>query len=71
MSASERKSALCVNNDGHSYTFLTPIRGWVYHFFVKGGIDSELNEGKIVQRKKGKSYPFPAPRPETSRSPRG
>jgi hypothetical protein len=38
------------------FLFLTSTRGRDYHFFVKGGNDSELNAGKVVQRRKAKSY---------------
>lgn len=31
---------------------MTPIRGWDYHFFRKGGIEFELNEGNAVPGKK-------------------
>jgi len=31
---------------------LTPNRGRIMIFFVKGGLDTELNKGKFVQTKK-------------------
>jgi len=38
------------------FLFLTSTRGRDYHFFVKGGSDSEPNMGKVVQHRKAKSY---------------
>jgi hypothetical protein len=36
------------------FVFLTSIRGWEYHLFVKGGTNSELNrrEGRAAQKSK-------------------
>jgi Putative transposase len=40
------------------FLFLTSARGREYHFFVKGGNDSELNAGKVVPYRKANPYEY-------------